>query len=141
VAAFAGGYPFSAVLLGGWARGVPGGLAAASVLSAATVARDAAGARGWTLEDSLPATLVYLAGALVTAWGVRVLRRQDAERRTALLALAEERAATARERERAETAAHLHDSVLQTLALVQRRAEDPAAVRALAREQERELRA
>jgi signal transduction histidine kinase len=37
-------------------------------------------------------------------------------------------------------AAHLHDSVLQTLALIQRKAADPKAVTALARRQERELR-
>ena len=37
-------------------------------------------------------------------------------------------------------AAHLHDSVLQTLALVQSRAEDPREVATLARRQERELR-
>jgi signal transduction histidine kinase len=55
--------------------------------------------------------------------------------------LAEERSARIRSQERAELAAHLHDSVLQTLALVQRRAEDPRAVAALARRQERELRA
>lgn len=41
---------------------------------------------------------------------------------------------------RADMAAHLHDSVLQTLALIQRRAADPKAVTALARRQERELR-
>jgi signal transduction histidine kinase len=55
--------------------------------------------------------------------------------------LTEERAERIRSQERAEMAAHLHDSVLQTLALVQQRAEDPRAVTALARRQERELRA
>jgi signal transduction histidine kinase len=41
---------------------------------------------------------------------------------------------------RADMAAHLHDSVLQTLALIQRQADDPKAVQQLARRQERELR-
>ena len=56
-------------------------------------------------------------------------------------ALAAERAERIRSQERAEVAAHLHDSVLQTLALVQKRADDPREVAALARRQERELRA
>lgn len=51
-----------------------------------------------------------------------------------------ERAEKARERERANIASHLHDSVLQTLALIQKRADDPAQVTKLARRQERELR-
>lgn len=42
--------------------------------------------------------------------------------------------------ERADMAAHLHDSVLQTLALIQRQSEDPKSVQTLARRQERELR-
>jgi signal transduction histidine kinase/phage shock protein PspC (stress-responsive transcriptional regulator) len=55
--------------------------------------------------------------------------------------LAAERAERIRSQERAELSAHLHDSVLQTLALVQRRADDPGGVAQLARRQERELRA
>lgn len=51
-----------------------------------------------------------------------------------------ERSARAREESRAEVAAHLHDSVLQTLALIQNRAEPGSEVARLARAQERELR-
>ena len=54
--------------------------------------------------------------------------------------LAAERAERIRSQERAEMAAHIHDSVLQTLTLVQKRADDPRAVAQLARAQERELR-
>ncbi|HET9417507.1 MAG TPA: PspC domain-containing protein [Candidatus Limnocylindria bacterium] len=54
--------------------------------------------------------------------------------------LVEERSSRARSEARAEMAAHLHDSVLQTLALIQR-AETPREMASLARTQERELRA
>ncbi len=54
--------------------------------------------------------------------------------------LREERRARIRSQERAEVAAHLHDSVLQTLALIQRSAGSPGEVTRLARAQERELR-
>jgi signal transduction histidine kinase len=54
--------------------------------------------------------------------------------------LVSERQARARAEERADMAARVHDSVLQTLALIQRSANDPRHVAQLARAQERELR-
>jgi signal transduction histidine kinase/phage shock protein PspC (stress-responsive transcriptional regulator) len=54
--------------------------------------------------------------------------------------LTEERAARVRSQERADMAAHLHDSVLQTLALIQKHAGDGRTVATLARAQERDLR-
>jgi len=51
-----------------------------------------------------------------------------------------ERTARIRTEERADVAARVHDSVLQTLALIQRHAEEPHRVASLARRQERELR-
>jgi signal transduction histidine kinase len=51
-----------------------------------------------------------------------------------------ERAARVRAEERAAVASHLHDSVLQVLTLIQKRASDSAEVVRLARRSERELR-
>jgi len=77
------------------------------------------------------AAVVFAGTALVFGpWWVRLSQ-----------ALTAERAARIRSQERAEVAAHLHDSVLQTLALIQRRADDPREVAQLARRQERDLRA
>jgi signal transduction histidine kinase len=69
-----------------------------------------------------------LAGALALVLGPLVWR------------LTSERGERIRLAERAAIAARIHDSVLQTLALVQRDAADAPRVRALARRQERELR-
>ena len=55
--------------------------------------------------------------------------------------LSDERAERVRTQERADLAAHLHDSVLQTLALIQKNATDAPTVARLARSQERDLRA
>lgn len=55
-------------------------------------------------------------------------------------ALADERSTHIRAEERAEMAARIHDSVLQTLTLLQKHADDPARVQQLARAEERELR-
>jgi signal transduction histidine kinase len=72
---------------------------------------------------------VVVLGVIFAPWILRLVR-----------SLTEERSERIRSQERAEVAAHLHDSVLQTLALVQR-SQDPQEVAALARRQERELRA
>ena len=55
--------------------------------------------------------------------------------------LSQAQAQRVRESERADIAAHLHDSVLQALTLIRASAEDPARVRAIALTEERELRA
>jgi signal transduction histidine kinase len=108
------------LLAGGVALGVAG-----VVLLLATTGQLANARNGFA------ATLVILAGiALATAplWR-RLLASREAER-----------TARVRSEERAAVAAHLHDSVLQTLALIQRHADDATAVSRLARSQERELR-
>lgn len=75
---------------------------------------------------------IVLAGVavIVTPWLLRMWRDLDVERRERI-----------RSQERAEVAAHVHDSVLHTLTLIQRNAHDPKEVQRLARAQERDLRA
>nr|WP_069388017.1 ATP-binding protein [Cellulosimicrobium cellulans] len=84
-----------------------------------------------TMVRATVASLAVLAGAAIVLapWWLRLVRE-----------LGDERAARAREAERADIAAHLHDSVLQTLALIRARASDADTVARLARAQERELR-
>ena len=74
------------------------------------------------------ATLVGVA-VITVPWWLRLVRDLDDERRARI-----------RDQEREEIAAHLHDSVLQTLALIQKQAESPREVVKLARSQERQLR-
>jgi signal transduction histidine kinase len=79
----------------------------------------------------LAAMVVTVGGlALITGpWWLKLVRDLTNERRERI-----------RSEERADIAAHLHDSVLQTLALIQRNASQPREVARLARSQERELR-
>jgi signal transduction histidine kinase len=83
------------------------------------------------VRDGLLAVLVTVIGlALITGpWWMRMMSQ-----------LSSERAERIRSQERADIAAHLHDSVLQTLALIQRNAGSPREVARLARGQERTLR-
>jgi len=69
-------------------------------------------------------------GVVMAPWSLVAWRR-----------FVDERDGRVREAERADLAAHLHDSVLQTLSLIQRNSEDGATVVRLARAQERDLRA
>jgi len=85
-------------------------------------------------------TLVLGAG-IAALWANGAIRPAGEAVLTAIVVLAAEQAARVRSQERADVGAHLHDSVLQTLALIQRSADDPRRVAALARTQERELRA
>ncbi len=94
------------------------------------------GRLSWTLlvDGAVIGAVVLLGGALVLGpWMLRTSNAAIQERRERV-----------RSEEREAVAAHLHDSVLQTLTLIQRRAAepdaDPRVVGALARRQERELR-
>jgi signal transduction histidine kinase len=84
------------------------------------------------------AALDGLVGGLVVAVGVAVVAGPWLLRTTR--ELTEERRMRIRSQERAELAAHVHDSVVQTLTLIQRNADDPKTVVRLARAEERALR-
>lgn len=87
---------------------------------------------------AIAATGGALLAAIVTGAGLGLILGPWIVRQTQQLA--EERNERIRSQERADMAAHLHDSVLQTLAMIQR-SESPRRMVSLARGQERELRA
>ncbi len=112
----------------GWAR-----IAAGAALVLVAVSIFAVGSSGLAMAREVwIATVLGIVGVVVVAapWLLRLASDLGAER-----------AERIRTQERADMAAHLHDSVLQTLALIQRNASDPTQVTRLARRQERDLRA
>jgi len=98
----------------------------------------AAGSLGVAQSSGLSTLVPVVAAVLLAVSGVALLLGPWISRLARDLAA--ERSERIRTQERADVAAHLHDSVLQTLALLQRNADDPKAVARLARRQERELR-
>jgi signal transduction histidine kinase len=111
-----------------WLRSIIGTLLVVGGLVAFLAQKIKPGQAGQVLLGS---TVVLAGFAVVIApWLLRMWRDLDTERRERI-----------RSQERAEVAAHVHDSVLHTLTLIQRSAQDPREVQRLARAQERDLRA
>ena len=111
-----------------WLRPVAG-----VILISAGVATLLIGEIGWFQGlRALAVVLLVLGGAAILAlpWILRAYRDLSAERRALI-----------REQERTEIAAQVHDSVLQTLTLIQQHVADPEQVSRLARTEERRLRA
>jgi signal transduction histidine kinase len=103
------------------------GVALVAVGTALFIERNTHGSETTLIAPGAPAIALLL---VVGPWAWRVSRERDGER-----------AERIRTQERADLAARVHDSVLQTLALIQREPDDPRRVATLARRQERELRA
>jgi signal transduction histidine kinase len=108
-------------------------LAGTGVAVAAAIAITGTGEPGTAgavaMFSILVAGLLALVGVVVFPWLFLLTRT-----------VTRERAARVRAEERAEVAIHLHDSVLQTLTLIQKRTGDPGEMVRLARHAERELR-
>ncbi|QSR29883.1 ATPase [Nocardioides sp. S5] len=123
--------PFRAVFgNGGWAAygRIAAGLGL--ILSALIVFAVAAGQARFAVPVVVAGLLGLLGLAIVVGpWALRLVDDLGAER-----------AERVRTQERADMAAHLHDSVLQTLALIQKNSHDATTVARLARSQERDLR-
>jgi signal transduction histidine kinase len=120
-------WPLAGILTAGIAGGRRAGLAAGLVVAAGGSVGNLVEPGPWTSSDTVSsastAVLLALAGGIA---GLVSTRLRAAERFTALA------------RAREEVARTLHDGVLQTLAVVQHRADDPVLAR-LAHDQEREL--
>jgi signal transduction histidine kinase len=121
-------WPLAGVMSAGIALRWRGGVAAGAVIGLGTGLGELLGPGRWIEGDTISvvsSVVLYALAGLVA--GFVTTRLREAERRISL--------AQARE----EVARTLHDGVLQTLAVVQRRTQDPDIVR-LAHDQERELR-
>ena len=135
---FAGGYPLAGAFAAIYAFGWGGAAVSAIVLTAIGMSRVVGGEEPVAQDVANAIAYLFSVGAV---GGVAAAFRIFEERRLAAeAALEKERTDRIRAEEHAEMAAHLHDSVLQTLALIQRDPGSTPDIRGLARHQERELR-
>jgi signal transduction histidine kinase len=137
---FFGGYPLSWVIYVAYARNqhwfIAGTLSSA-VMAATQVADSLIREDDYALIGDIA---VFCATAWVVGWGMSELLRNERMRLKAEARFEEERRRRAQSDERAEIAAYLHDSVLQTLTVIQQRDDATPDIRHLTRRQERELR-
>jgi signal transduction histidine kinase/phage shock protein PspC (stress-responsive transcriptional regulator) len=123
--------PMQAVLGGGGVAAAVRVFVGIALLASAVGALVAQSGNLSLLDDVALATALGLVGVGLIVWPWVHRLTSD---------LTDERRARIRSQERADVAAHLHDSVLQTLAMIQKQADDPRMVATLARAQERDLR-
>jgi signal transduction histidine kinase len=134
---FHGGYPMSWLGVAAYAWGLRGAFIGSLVLAVEQ------GLVEYIADKPLvpiAGSVTFIVFAVVAGWGFSALRISDRERLEARRRLADESELRARSEERVELANRLHDSVLQTLIVMRRQADDPDQVRYLARRQERQLR-
>ena len=134
---FFGGYPMTWAFMAAYVGGVAYAMPAGGVLAFSQVA-GAFGTRA--LSSTVGDIAVFVISAVLFGWAITTLRETDARRHAAVRALETERRDRRLADERAEIGAHLHDSVLQTLALIDQEP-DVDRIKVLARSQDRDLRA
>ena len=122
---FYGGMPLSFLFIAAYTGGSLWTIFAAFMLSAATLTGAAVSSREATPTADVGLILVFIIPALVIAWAFDTLRFTNRQREIAEEALEHERAERIRQKERADVATRLHDSVLQTLAVIEGRSGEP----------------
>jgi signal transduction histidine kinase len=137
---FYGGYLLSWVIYVAYVSGprwLSAGAFSAGIMSVSQGVDEVYRQDSWNVVGDIA---VFFVTAWVVGGGMWSIRHNEALRISAEQELAEERAVRRRSDERAELAARLHDTVLQTLPVIRLRAGDPESVAELARRVERQLR-
>jgi signal transduction histidine kinase len=134
---FHGGYPMSTVFVTAYGFNMRAAIVTAMALAINQLAVHIIDERG-----VVPAigSVVFVVLAIAGGWIFDAIRAQERARLAAEDELNEVRAAQIRHQERIDLANRLHDSVVQTLTVLRRDADDSERVRYLARRQERQMR-